>query len=134
METVKHIGTSFSDARGEITNIHEGEFQHIALITSKKGAVRGNHYHEHLHQYIYLLEGKLETYCCEVDDPDNKQMLIVEKGDLIDTPPLLAHAQIALEDSVYIALSTHKRLEGKYEEDTIAYQVVEGYLNADLVR
>ena len=36
------------------------------------------------------------------------------------------------EDSVFLALSTLQREEGKYENDTIAFQVIEGYLNPSL--
>ncbi|MBC7864447.1 MAG: WxcM-like domain-containing protein [Bacteroidia bacterium] len=134
METVTHIGPAFTDDRGEITNIFEGTIEHIAIITSKKGTVRANHYHKHIHQYIYLVSGLAETHCCEVNKPENKSMLLVKPGDLINTPPMIAHAQVFLEDSVFIALSTQKRHNGKYEEDTTAFKVVEGYINPELVK
>ncbi|MFH2142214.1 MAG: cupin domain-containing protein [Bacteroidota bacterium] len=132
METVKHIDTSFIDERGEITNVFEGEIEHIAYITSKKGTVRANHYHKNIYQYIYLISGELETHCCNINYPEKKLVQIVKPGDLIDTPPLIAHAQLFLKDSVFIALSTKKRLDGKYENDTIAFQVIEGYINPEL--
>lgn len=122
------------DERGEITNLFEGDIQHVALITSMKGSIRANHYHQNLHQYIYLISGELESHCCHIDSPENKQMIVVYPGDLINTPPLIAHAQKFTKDSVFLALSTRKRLEGKYEDDTIAFQVIDGYLNPDLVR
>ena len=134
MESVKHIDPAFIDERGGITNIFEGNIEHIAIITSKKGTVRANHFHKNLHQYIYLVSGELESHCCEVSNPDNKQSILVKPGDLIDTPPMIAHAQRFTEDSVFIALSTQKRLEGKYEDDTTAFQVIDGYLNPDLVK
>lgn len=134
MEKVTHIGASFMDERGVITNIFEGTIEHVAIITSKKGTVRANHYHKNLHQYIYLVSGALETHCCEVNDPSKRQMHLVKPGDLIDTPPMLAHAQKFTEDSVFIALSTRKRHDGKYEEDTTAFQVIEGYINPELVK
>lgn len=132
METVIHIDASFIDDRGEITNIFEGTIEHVALITSKKGTVRANHYHKHIHQYIYLISGELESHCCDIKSTEKKQMIIVKPGDLINTPPLIAHAQKFTQDSVFLALSTQKRLKGKYEEDTIAFSVIEGYINPDL--
>ena len=134
METVKHIAPSFIDNRGGITNIFEGAIEHMALITSKKGTVRANHYHKNIHQYIYLISGELESYCCDIENPEKKQKLIVKPGDLINTPPLIAHAQKFTKDSVFLALSTRKRLRGKYEEDTIAFSVIEGYMNPDLAK
>lgn len=134
MEKVTHIGPAFVDERGQITNIFEGDMQHIALITSKAGSVRANHYHKKIHQYIYLVSGEFESHCCDLSNPEKKQMLIVKPGDIVDTPAMIAHAQRFTKDSVFIALSTAKRHEGKYEEDTTAYKVIEGYINPELVK
>jgi len=132
METLKHIDPAVVDARGGITNIFEGRIEHIALITSKKGSVRANHYHKEDHQYIYLVSGAYESHCCGVRDPEKKQMLKVRPGDIVYTPPLTVHAQKFTEDSVFLALSTRQREHGKYEDDTIAFPLIEGYLNPQL--
>ncbi len=132
METLKHIDPAVVDARGAITNIFEGLIGHVALITSKKGTVRANHYHKEDHQYIYLISGAYESHSCEVQNPAKKQVLKVRPGDIVYTPSLTAHAQKFTEDSVFLALSTRQREQGKYEDDTIAFPVIEGYLNPQL--
>ena len=132
METLTHIPVAVSDARGLITNIFEGRVEHVALITSKKGSVRGNHYHKQDHQYIYLVSGAFESHSVDVQNPTKKQVLKVKAGDLVNTPPMTAHAQKFTEDSVFLALSTRQREQGRYESDTIAHQVIEGYLNPAL--
>lgn len=132
METLKHIDPAFVDPRGAITNLFEGRIEHIALITSKKNSVRANHYHKEDHQYIYLLSGTYESHSCDVQNPQKKQVLKVKPGDIVYTPPLTAHAQKFTEDSVFLALSTRQREHGKYEDDTIAFPVIEGYLNPQL--
>jgi quercetin dioxygenase-like cupin family protein len=132
METMRHIDPAHVDERGEIHNVFEGHTGHIALITSKKGTVRGNHYHKEDYQYIYLLSGAFESHCCEVANPEKKNVLEVKPGDIVDTPPLIAHAQKFTEDSVFLALTTREREQGKYETDTFAFQVIEGYINPEL--
>ena len=132
LEKITHIGLAFVDERGTISNIFEGPIIHVAYITSKKGSVRANHYHKTLHQYIYLVSGELESYCCDVNNPEQRQKLLVKAGDLIDTPPMVAHAQKFLQDSSFIALSTKARNEGQYEEDTHAFPIIEGYINKNL--
>ncbi len=132
LETVKPIKPAFVDARGEIINVFEGTTGHVAYITSKKGSVRANHYHKKDIQYMYLISGAYETHCCPVDDPSKKQVLKVKAGDIVRTPPMVAHAQKFTEDSVFLSLTTRMREEGKYEEDTIAFPVIEGYLNKEL--
>ena len=132
METLRHIDPAAVDARGIITNLFEGPLEHVALITSKKGSVRGNHYHKKDHQYIYLLSGAFESHSCEVRNPGRKQVLKVRAGDIVDTPPLTAHAQRFTEDSVFLALSTRQREHGKYEDDTVRFPLIEGYVNPQL--
>ena len=134
METLKHLDPAVADPRGTITNLFEGKIEHIALITSKKGSVRANHYHKEDHQYIYLVSGAYDSYSCDVNNPQKKQVLQVKPGDIVYTPPFTAHAQKFTEDSVFLALSTRQREHGKYEDDTIAFQVIEGYLNPQLSR
>ena len=132
IETKRHIDAAFSDWRGEIYNLFEGRLGHVALITSKKGSVRANHYHKEDHQYIYLVSGAYKSYSCDIQNPNKKQVLEVKPGDIVETPPLIAHAQKFTEDSVFLAFSTREREEGKYEDDTIAFSVTEGYLNKEL--
>lgn len=134
METVKHIDPAVVDIRGAITNIFEGRIEHIALITSKKGSVRANHYHKKDHQYIYLVSGAYESHSCDVRNPERHQVLRVRPGDIVYTPPLTAHAQKFTEDSAFLALSSRQREQGKYEDDTLAFQVIEGYLNPQLAK
>ncbi|MFA6599939.1 MAG: WxcM-like domain-containing protein [Candidatus Omnitrophota bacterium] len=132
METLKHIESAFTDTRGDIFNIFEGTIGHVALVTSKKGSVRANHYHKKDHQFMYLVSGAYETHCLDVRHPEKRQILSVKPGDLVDTPPFIAHAQKFTEDSVFLALTTRERESGKYEQDTIAYEVIAGYLNPQL--
>lgn len=132
MESLRHIDPAVVDPRGAIANIFEGSIGHVALITSKKDSVRGNHYHKKDHQYIYLVSGAFESHSCEVQNPQKKQVLKVRPGDIVDTPPLTAHAQKFTEDSVFLALSTRQREQGKYEDDTLAFQVIQGHLNPQL--
>ncbi|MDD5216484.1 MAG: cupin domain-containing protein [Candidatus Omnitrophica bacterium] len=132
METLKHIDAAVKDQRGEIYNLFEGKLGHVALITSKKGSVRANHYHKEDYQYIYLVSGAYESHCCAVDSPEKKQVLRVRPGDIVATPPMIAHAQKFTEDSVFLAMTTREREDGKYENDTFAFQVTEGYINPNL--
>ena len=129
LETVRHIDPAFVDARGEIHNLFEGQLGHVALITSKAGSVRANHYHKQDLQYIYLVSGEYESYSCPIKEPENVHKILVKPGDIVKTPPLVAHAQKFTKDSVFLAFSTRLREEGKYEDDTLAFPVIQGYLN-----
>ena len=117
------IKPSFVDKRGAITNVLEVPIEHVVFITSKKGSVRGNHYHKLETQYVYLIRGEILSYSKDVFDLEAPvQKLHVLPGDLIVTGPYCAHKHVYLKDSWFINLNTmpRKKLEG---EDTFRFEM-----------
>jgi len=56
------------DERGEIRNLLDVPFTSVAVITSVKGAVRGNHYHKTDYHYCWLQRGAGERHVQQVAD------------------------------------------------------------------
>lgn len=101
---------ALTDHRGYITNLLEADIKHVSMIFSKKGSVRGNHYHKKDTQYIYLVSGMYESKSKDVQQSNSGvETIVVESGDLVITPPLVAHKMTFLEDSIQIALYTVPR-------------------------
>ena len=114
---LKKIQTTFEDKRGEIRDILERvEIDCATLITSKKGAVRGNHYHKESEQYVYIVSGKLQ-FLTQIPGKEVVET-IIETGDLVYTPPLESHRFIILEDTIFLVLTRGPRGGKGYEEDT----------------
>ena len=113
----RHLKVNFKDARGEIKDILDDvPLNSITLITSKKGAVRGNHYHKKTVQYVYILEGRIRYVTRKGKGPVVKTVL--KRGDLAVSPPMEAHTMVALADSSFLALSHGPRHGGNFEADT----------------
>ena len=71
---------AFTDDRGVIMDILVKEpVEYVTMISSAKGAVRGNHYHKETTQWLYLLEGKLKLLSRLPDQPVHE--VVLEKGD-----------------------------------------------------
>ncbi|MEF3279763.1 MAG: cupin domain-containing protein [Elusimicrobiota bacterium] len=52
----------FSDKRGKFSGlINKGRWEEINIITSKKGSVRGNHYHRRIREIFIILEGEIDV-------------------------------------------------------------------------
>lgn len=126
LEVVSHPPVSFEDPRGIILNILSGEdIRHVAFITSKAGTVRANHWHPHTvvrgaeamsgAQWIYVLRGGYQSVACQLhvtwgregDVPaiqyvGQPEIQIVRAGDLVYTPPEVAHAQWFTEDTEFL--------------------------------
>lgn len=124
-EIVKEIKPVFEDERGAIANILEEPVSHVAIINSKAGSVRGNHYHPEQTQYVYLVSGKYESLSEDLNDKNAKvESKIIKAGNLVITPPMVAHAMRFLEDSILLNLTTGQRDNDRFEEHTKKYKLI----------
>ena len=114
---VIRITPDVEDERGTIADILRREvIDSVTLITSKEGALRGNHYHKETIQYVYVMEGRLKVLSQMPGEPVRSAVL--GKGDLIVNVPHESHAFLALEDSDFLVLTKGPRGGKDYEDDT----------------
>lgn len=107
----------FTDNRGSITDIlAKVPLDAVTIIRSNKGVVRGNHYHKHTVQWIYLQSGRLRSLTQIGDGPVVAG--IMTPGDLLLTEALEKHAVVALEDSEFFVFTHGPRSGDSYEDDT----------------
>jgi len=124
-ETIKKIDPAFEDERGMIANILEEPVSHIAIITSKKGSIRANHYHPQQIQYIYLISGSYESVSKDINKEESEvEKVLVKPRNLIITPPMIAHAMRFLEDSVMLNITTGQRHKENFSEHTKKYKLI----------
>jgi len=112
-----HKKSVFEDERGRIIDILEKEIiEYVTLISSKKGSIRGNHYHKESMQYIFVLKGSLKLL---TQMPGEKiETVLIKSGDLVFTPPMEKHTVIALENSEFLVFTRGPRGGKNYEKDT----------------
>lgn len=121
MERIK-LETSYADERGIIVDLVVGSLSSVTLVTFKKGAVRGNHFHKHTSQWNYVLEGSLEGWSFS---GGVKKFEVFTKGDLFLSPPLVPHAIRALENSHIMVITAGPRAGSYgYEGDTFRYELI----------
>jgi quercetin dioxygenase-like cupin family protein len=114
---VRHLEPAFQDQRGQITDIIEHTpFDSVSIITCVRGADRGNHYHKESIQYSYVLAGRIRARTQSPDGPVEVADLVV--GDLLESPPFVRHALLALEDSTLLIITRGPRGGKGYEDDT----------------
>ncbi len=113
---------SFSDARGEIVDLLENEnINAVTLITFRKGAVRGNHFHKHTTQWNYVISGCIRLVSQVPGSPTCE--VVMRPGDLAATGPDEHHALEAREDSVLMVFTKGPRGGKEYESDTYRLEV-----------
>ena len=81
----------FNDDRGEIKGIiNEGNWEESNLIFSKKGSIRGNHYHKETTELIFLIEGKIEIILMDLI-VKKKITLVLEENSILKITPYTLH-------------------------------------------
>ena len=108
------------DDRGAITDIfYKEEVNHVNSIISKKGALRGDHFHKKTTQHMLMVSGSMEYWYKHVDSKEPAICIIVKKDDIVTSPPFEIHALKMLEDGTeFITFSSGLRGGADYEADT----------------
>ena len=107
----------FQDARGRITDlISKEKINADTLITFKKGAIRGNHYHNKTTQWNYMLSGKIRF----LSQMPSKRLikLVAKKGDFVVLYPKERHALACVEEAELLVFTKGPRGGKEYENDT----------------
>jgi len=110
----KHI-----DDRGEITDIfYNVNIEHVAIIKTKAGSIRGNHYHKKTVQHVLILEGQMEYWTQPYDKSKEVEMKLLNPGDMVTSPEMEIHAMTFPTDNKFIVFTVGKRGGKDYEDDT----------------
>lgn len=105
------------DVRGKIFRLTHGETK-IIIVETKKGFVRGGHFHKVSNIIYYIISGEVEYR--EENIKSGKEKISKIKSDkTIVIPPFTAHLLTALEDTIFVAIE--QNLQGvtlfpKYRE------------------
>lgn len=95
---------TINDSRGKLVvflreselNDAKKKFGQIYFIMfSKKGAVRGNHYHKSWHEWFGIVDGRVKVVLEDVRTNKRKQLILDAKRDKytrLETGPYIAHA------------------------------------------
>lgn len=131
MQLVRSIRPEFTDDRGDIIKLLDDgktNIKSILMITSKKGAVRANHYHKEDAHYVYMVSGKMEYVEAPLVDgqPDfsKEERAELVTGDMIYSPQMICHAMRFLEDTVWVVMALKSRSQADYEQDTVRVKLV----------
>jgi dTDP-4-dehydrorhamnose 3,5-epimerase-like enzyme len=114
----------FEDKRGKILNIANILFRSCALIKSKKNSIRANHYHKKDWHYCYVLKGKIAYYHRKHGTKTKPKKIIINKGELFFTPPMIDHAMKFLSYTEFLTLGRGSRSKINYDEDTIKIDLI----------
>lgn len=113
------------DDRGVIEELVNGDFHIVLRTTQVKGSVRANHYHKQDSHIGYLVSGKLQYMTRSVENEHEPlTKYIIEPGQMFYTPPMVAHATVALEDSDVLYFTPRSGKQKEYENDLVRVELI----------
>ena len=115
----------FIDERGEIQPLVDSLMKSAVLIHSKAGSLRANHYHKTDWHYCYVLSGEIEYFHRKTNSSLPKKKLVVKKGQMVFTPPMVDHAMVFKVDTSFLTLSRNFRDQKTYEEDVVRINLID---------
>ncbi len=119
------LSASHADARGAIQRLVDTDMKSCVLISSKAGSVRANHYHRTDWHFCYVLSGSIEYYHRPVGSTVAPAHVTVRAGQLFFTPPMVEHAMVFPEDTVFLTLGRNSREQEIYEGDIVRIDPIE---------
>ena len=123
-EIVK-LENPFIDERGEIQPLVDSLMKSAVLIHSKAGSLRANHYHKTDWHYCYVLDGEIEYFHRKTNSSLPKKKLIVKKGQMVFTPPMVDHAMVFKVETTFLTLSRNFRDQKTYEKDVVRINLID---------
>lgn len=123
-EIIIKLENPFIDERGKIIPLVDLPMKSCVLITSKKGTIRANHYHKTDWHFCYVLSGTIEYYHRPVGSKEPPEKVIVKQDQLFFTPPMVEHAMVFKEDTVFLTLGRNSRKQQSYESDLVRTELI----------
>jgi dTDP-4-dehydrorhamnose 3,5-epimerase-like enzyme len=116
-DVIVELPKPFEDDRGGIQPLVDMHMESCVLITSKKGTVRANHYHQTDWHYCYVLSGKIDYYHRPHGSTKPAEKVVIKMGQMFFTPPLVDHAMVFVEDTTFLTWGRNSRAQEVYEAD-----------------
>ena len=117
VDVVVPLEDPFADERGAIQPLVDAAMESAVLITSRKGTVRANHYHKTDWHYCYVLVGAIDYFHRPHGSSAEPEHVHIKAGEMFFTPPLVDHAMVFAEDTLFLTLSRNPRDQESYEAD-----------------
>ena len=109
----------YQDSRGTIADVfYKNSINHVAMLKSQPGVVRGNHYHKQTVQHILITQGSLEYWSKPVLSDAPADCYVATVGDLITSDANEIHTMRMLEYTEFLAFTDGVRGGADYEADT----------------
>lgn len=115
MQLFEIRNTEFSkqDIRGKLTQLASRNIAQVNVVESKKGSVRGGHYHKICEESFYLIKGSVKVKLRKGEFAEEE---IIKEGTFFTIKPYIVHSLEFIEDTIMVviydeAVQTNERFD-----------------------
>lgn len=112
------LAFNFKDGRGVIQNLLFTPLNSVAMIESKKGSIRSNHYHKNNSHYLYIVSGSVEYFERDIDG-GNVFTKTYGPGEMIFSAPNRVHKTVFLDDTIMVSMAKEIKMHDEHEADLV---------------
>lgn len=109
----------FVDERGAIQPLVDVPMESCVLISSKKGTVRANHFHQTDWHYCYVLDGEIEYWERPTGSSAAPVKTLIGPGTMFFTGPMADHSMVFTKDTTFLTFGRNSRAQEVYEADVV---------------
>jgi dTDP-4-dehydrorhamnose 3,5-epimerase-like enzyme len=124
----------YEDARGRIQNLVLKPVTSTAVIASRPGTVRANHYHKTDWHYSYVVSGRVLYFERDVGDSTIPEPKSYGPGVMFFTPPMREHCMVFPEETVFFTMAKNVRSHESHESDVVRVDFVSADVLAEVLR
>ncbi len=114
----------FVDERGSIQPLVDIMMKSAVMIESKASSLRANHYHKTDWHYCYVVSGTIEYLHRPTGSDQEPEVILVNEGEMVFTPPMIDHGMRFPVDTVFLTLSRNPRDQESYEADVVRVDMI----------
>lgn len=133
-ENTVPLDPPYDDARGKIQNLLLRPITSTAVITSRAGTMRANHYHDTDWHYAYVVSGRVIYFERDVGSTNLPEPKVYGEGEMFFTPPHREHCMVFPVDTVFVTLAKNVRSHESHESDVRRVALITDAMLPEILR
>lgn len=97
----RKVDFQHKDERGSLTQLIHGGYRQINVLESKKGSMRGAHFHKRSMEAFYLISGSVDV---EFKSKEEEKTVIFKQGDFFEIHPFVLHNMYFTENCLMVQM------------------------------
>lgn len=98
---VREVDFQHKDERGSLTQLVHDGYKQVNVLKSKKGAVRGAHFHKRAVEAFFLISGSVDV---EFKEKDEEKKVTFKEGEFFEIVPFILHNMYFPEDCLMVQM------------------------------